>query len=391
MAVTRFLVLCCWLSLSLTLLAQKSFATFDTTAIEIDFLSSYYAQDGEHSPVTGGSGTEELSTVDNRIIVSFATDSLHKVRATQKVNSISSASTDRIDGVSSASKHDAHLSFAVSFSEIIPKRHLISTWNGSFSAESDYASKGIGYGLQKVSKNANHRIGLNANAYFDDWVMIFPEELRDETPSFPSKDFRNSYSLVLHGNNVVNKRTLFYWNIGATFQHGLLSTPFHRVYFADTTGSGLEALPYQRFKTPVSFGTNLFLFHFLVLKPSYRFYTDNFGVLSHTLSMKAVIKLSPYVNLKGALRFADQKGSRYFDAYAQHSIEDVYRTSDYDLSTFSSQYYNMGISYAPLKGIMAIRRFSIDLLEFRYTNYKRSDGLISNMFSFYVKSSLKKR
>lgn len=391
MAVIRVLGAIYLLCLCTIIFGQKSFMTYDTTAIEIDFLSSYYAQDGNNSPVTGGTGTELLTTVDNRIIVSFATDSLHKVTAHQGVNVISSASTDRIDGVSSASKEDAHLSISVSYSEIIPAKRLISSWNGSFSSESDYASKGIGYALQKVSTNTNHRIGLSATAFFDDWVMIFPEELREDKDNFPTKDFRNTYSLVLHGNSVVNKRTILFWNLGSTFQHGLLSTPFHRVYFSDTAISGLEVLPYDRFKMPVSLGANVFLFHFLILKPNYRFYTDNFGILSHTFDLKAIMKLNPYMSFKGEVRYAIQKQSKYFYEYAQSSINDQYRTSDYDLGAFTSLYYNAGISYAPLKGLLSIKRFSIDVLELRYTVFQRSNGLSSSLISLYLKTRLGKR
>lgn len=378
-----FLLLAC----SSFLLAQKSFMTFDTTVTEIDFLSSYYTQDGENSPVTGGLGTEELTTVDNRIIVSFAPDTLHKVTANHGVNVISSASTDKIDGISSASKDDAHVSISIAYSKILPLKQLISSWNGSFSAESDYSSKGIGYSLQRVSKNNNHRIGISANAYFDDWVMIFPEELREDKSNFPSKDYRNSYSLVLHGNSVLNKRTIFHWDLGGTMQNGLLSTPFHRVYFSDTSASGLEILPDQRIKAPIAMGVNMFLFHFLVLKPHYRFYADNFGIRSNTFSINSVVKINPYLSLKGSFRYSIQNGSKYFNEYAQASILDQYRTSDYDLSSFTSNYYNLGLCYAPLKSILTFKRLSIKMIEFRFASFQRSNGLRSNLYSFYIKFS----
>jgi len=360
---------------------QNSQLKFDTTSVEIDFLSSYYEQEGNNSPVTGGLGTEELSTVDNRISISFATDSVNKVSIKQKVNSITSASTDKIDGISSASRHDIHASIAVSYSKINQKRRLITSWQGSLSAESDYSSKGIGVSLEKISENSNNKIGLKVNAFLDDWVIIFPEERREDTTNFPTKDFRNSYSLNLYGKNVINKRTLFHWSVGGTVQNGLLSTPFHRVYFSDTTSSGLEILPSVRVKIPLSFGVNIFLFHNLIIKPNYRFYIDTYGVFSNTLSLKTILKLSPYFSLNGTIRYANQRGSNYFKEHAQHSINDQFRTSDHDLDTFSSNYFNLGFSYSPLKGIINIKRFSLHRFEIRYANFHRSNGLTSNLVS----------
>ena len=72
--------------------------------IEIDILSAYYNQDGQHSPVTGGRGTEELTDISSSIIINIPKGKyLYNVNL--GTDNITSASTDNIDNrISSDSK-----------------------------------------------------------------------------------------------------------------------------------------------------------------------------------------------------------------------------------------------------------------------------------------------
>ena len=72
----------------------------DTTAkepVEIDFLISYYDQDGNHSPVTGGLGTEKLTDVAPKIMVTVPLNEKTKLSVDLGLEAYSSASTDQID------------------------------------------------------------------------------------------------------------------------------------------------------------------------------------------------------------------------------------------------------------------------------------------------------
>ena len=47
--------------------------------IEANFLSSYYNQDGNNSPVTGGVGTEALTDFANVFIINVPLDSINSI------------------------------------------------------------------------------------------------------------------------------------------------------------------------------------------------------------------------------------------------------------------------------------------------------------------------
>ncbi|MCR9286373.1 MAG: hypothetical protein NXI23_03175 [Bacteroidetes bacterium] len=81
----------------------------------IDFLSSYYQQDGNNAAVTGGIGSEELMDIVNVLVVNVPLDSINSVSFTVGGDLYSSASTDKIDfEESSASSHDLRLYGTVS-------------------------------------------------------------------------------------------------------------------------------------------------------------------------------------------------------------------------------------------------------------------------------------
>lgn len=65
--------------------------------IEINILGSYYEQDGNHSPVTGGQGTELLDNIAPSITVVVPLDTIQTIDFTGGIDVYSSASSDNID------------------------------------------------------------------------------------------------------------------------------------------------------------------------------------------------------------------------------------------------------------------------------------------------------
>ena len=65
--------------------------------VSIDFLFNYYEQDGIHSPVTGGLGTEKLNNIAPSVIVNIPIDTLRSISYSGGVDYYSSASSDNIN------------------------------------------------------------------------------------------------------------------------------------------------------------------------------------------------------------------------------------------------------------------------------------------------------
>lgn len=349
---------------------------------------SFYTQDNDHSAVTGGIGTEDLQVYATDLSMTWKEDSVHAVQLSGGVDIISSASTDNIDFVvSSASRIDARSHVNLSYDRTLRNNYSAGI-NGTFSIESDYTSYGLGFDVNHVSADQARTWGINVQAFADDlrWgrfengraqKLLYPVELRYK--KWFKEHNRYSFNAELYFLQTITKRTTIGFYPGFVVQHGLLSTPFHRMYFDDGSKK-VEQLPDSRVKIPLGVEVNTFLGYKFVLKSNYRFYWDDFGITAHTLSVDFPYKLSRIWTLLPSLRYYTQTASDFFAPYKEHKVTDDFYTSDYDLSKFESIKVGMGFRYAPF---ITRRMRTFEEVEFRYGFYKRSDGLEAHMISLF--------
>ncbi|RYF48410.1 MAG: DUF3570 domain-containing protein, partial [Cytophagaceae bacterium] len=191
-----------------------------------------------------------------------------------------------------------------------------------------------------------------------------------------------SFNLALSVSQVVNKRLQMLATVEPSYQEGLLSTPFHRVYFTNGAVT-TEKLPGTRMKFPISLRANYFEGDRAILRTFYRFYLDDWGMVAHTASVEVPVKLTPFLSVSPFYRFHTQTAVRYFRPYGQHSPTQTYFTSDYDIGNMTTQFVGSGIRYAPPGGIMGIRGWNA--LELRYGHYLRSTGMTANIVTLMVK------
>lgn len=363
---------------------------------EINLVSSYYQQDGNRSAITGGVGTEELYDIANSLDLK-----LSFIDAYKRTNSIvvdasmdyySSASSDMIDSrsVSSASMTDLHFYPSISWSRKDEDLHKTVGASFAFSTEWDYKSYGGSLSYAKASKDNNTELNLRLGAFFDQWMAILPYELRPtDYPSGAEGDQegitykqRNSYSLSVGISRVINTRLQILLTAEPSYQEGLLSTPFHRVYFSDNTLK-VEKLPGTRAKLPISLRANYFLGDRFIIRSFYRYYTDDWGMKAHTISIETPIKLNSFVSVTPHYRFNSQTAVRYFAPYKSHSLSETYYSSDYDISDFNSAFWGAGVRIAPPGGIFGNRWWN--MLEVRYGHYNRTNGMVANSISLSTK------
>lgn len=370
------------------LFAQEDSATYAERKLkieEVNFVSSYYIQEGNNSAVTGGIGTEHLTdfanTLELKLIKKDKKARQHSFTAEMGIDHYTSASSDRIDPstVSSASSADTRFYPSLGWSVKNERKGTLLGINASYSTEYDYTSFGLGAHFSKSSKDNNREIGVKLQAYFDKWKVIMPLELR---PASASEDGsvgyepRNSYSIALSLSQVINQRLQAALLLDGVCQQGLLATKYQRVYFSDLT-ERTENLPDTRFKLPLGLRLHYFAGDRVILRGYYRFYWDDWGLTAHTLNMEVPVKLNPYLSLSPFYRYYIQSATDYFAPYASHLVTDPYYSSDYDLSGFNSQFFGAGLRWTPEKGVLGVRFWS--MAEIRYGHFMRSNGLSSNI------------
>ena len=356
--------------------------------IEANFLTSYYQQDGNNAAVTGGIGTEELQDFASLFVVNVPLDSTKTINISVGADFYTSASTDNIDNnVSSASSKDLRTYGNVGYSQKNLKKGEIYGARIGFSREYDYTSFNGGLSWAKEWNEGNSELSLNAQAFFDRWSLIYPSEIRSEVRGSIASPDRRSYNLQATYSQVINKRLQMAISAEAIYMSGLLSTPFHRIYFSDRTRPDIERLPGTRLKIPIGLRANYFPFDNFILRTYYRFYWDDFGINAHTASIETPIKLGKSFTVSPFYRYHIQTASDYFAPFATHTSNETFYTSDYDLSKLHSHKFGIGIKYAPLYGLGRMKLpatkkiLKLDSVQLRSAYYSRSTGLNGALFS----------
>ncbi len=157
---------------------------------EVDFLSSYYSQDGDNAAVSGGIGTEDLTDFTATFVVAIPLNDDDVLTIDAGVSAYTSASSSNIDpfdrngpadpfvASSGDSAKDTWTNVTGTYSHSSDDRNDIWSAKVSVSSEYDYFSLGFGGGYTKLFNEKNTELSINANVYIDSWNAIYPIELR---------------------------------------------------------------------------------------------------------------------------------------------------------------------------------------------------------------------
>lgn len=358
---------------------------------EINFISSYYHQDGNNASVTGGIGSEKLTDIANVFDINLTKYDKkyrkHTFGLEIGIDHYTSASSDMVDlkANSSASHADTRFYPSLSWSVENEKKGTTLGFGLSSSTEFDYQSFGGNISFSKKTNNKNGEFTAKFQTYLDQVGLIAPVELRT-AGNGRGRNFstapRNTFAGSLSYSQIINQRLQIMFLADVVQQQGYLSLPFHRVYFNDATVHQ-ENLPGSRFKIPLGFRANYFLGDQFIIKTYYRFYKDDWGLTSHTANIEVPVKLTPFVSVSPFYRFYTQSAIKYFAPYQTHTVQDQYYTSNFDDSKFNSNFFGAGIRIAPPKAVFGIKNFS--MIEFRYGHYTRTTGLNSDILSMNLK------
>ncbi|MFS4418556.1 DUF3570 domain-containing protein [Maribacter sp. 2307ULW6-5] len=396
---------------------------------EVDFLSSYYGQQGDHAAVTGGLGTEELTDVTGSIVVSIPLNdddvltidagvSAYTSASSSNVNPFDGQGADAFVASSGASANDVYTHFNAVYAHSSQDRNTVWTAHISGAKEYDYASMGFGGVFVRRFNEKNTELSLTARVFLDRWDAIYPIELRpfgtggvgsfraSEITGNPNYDpdftafrntKRNSYTLGMGLSQILHKKVLSSLSLDLVQQQGLLSTPFQRVYFADVADAfvdgfhladDVERLPDRRFKVAAGGRLHWFVNEWATLRTFYRFYWDNWGLTAHTAQLEMPIKIGGRFTLYPSYRFYAQTAADYFAGYDQHLSTAAFHTSDFDLSRYLAHQWGMGVGYTDIFTGGRLWKFGLKNIDLKFYKYDRdiafSSYIVTTGFTFLL-------
>ena len=398
---------------------------------EIDFLTSFYSQDGDSAAVSGGLGTEELTDVTPTFVISIPLNADDILTIDAGISAYTSASSSNVDpfdarenpdpyrASTGASSGDTWMSVNGTYSHSSDDRNKVWSATISIANEYDYTSTGIGGSRTWLFNKKNTELSWSGNIYIDTWNTIYPSELRpfsegpvstggslfgfditgntNYNPNFKpfDKKGRNSYSTGLSFSQILSKNMQGVIMLDLVQQSGLLSTPFQRVYFADVDDAyignflladDVERLPDNRFKTAIGGRLNYYINEHFILRNYYRFYTDNWGITSQTYSIEIPIKLGlGRFTVYPSYRFYNQTASDHFASYNKHLSSSEFYTSDNDLSEYNANQFGFGINYTDVFTKFHLGKFALKSVDLKYSYYERNTGLSATLISAGVK------
>ncbi len=213
---------------------------------EVDFLMSYYSQDGNHASVTGGVGAEELTDITPTIIVSIPLNDDDVLTIDAGISAYTSASSSNLDPFDSsgasqggddddddddrilagniegspwvessgASRQDIWSSVNINYSHSSDDRNKIWTANVGFAAEYDYTSIGFGGGFTKLFNEKNTEFGIKGQLYLDTWSPKYPTELDSylEAGSNLNNGFFNGLDILNQNGDIIDKNGVEVWS-----------------------------------------------------------------------------------------------------------------------------------------------------------------------------------
>nr|WP_229719440.1 DUF3570 domain-containing protein [Winogradskyella schleiferi] len=393
---------------------------------EVDFLTSYYTQDGDNAAVSGGIGTEELTDVTGTFVISIPLNdddvltidagvSAYTSASSSNVGPFDDGSADPFQASSGASSSDLWANITGSYSHSSDDRNDMWSAKVSLSTEYDYFSVGVGGSYTKLFNEKNTELSVSGNVYIDTWKAIYPTELRPFTaegsglndrlftqntltgninynPRFEPFDSegRNSYSLGLGFSQILHRNVQGSLALDFVQQQGLLSTPFQRVYFGDVADSfiddfqladAIELLPDSRFKVAIGGRLNWFLNEVLTVRTFYRYYFDDWGINSHTASVEVPVKITDRFTLYPSYRFYNQTAADYFRPYEGALSTDEFYTSDYDLSEYSANQFGFGLSYTDIFAKAHLWKFGLKSIDLKFYKYDRDTTFGSSIIT----------
>ena len=383
---------------------------------EVNLVSSYYNQDGNHSAVTGGIGTEKLTDLANMLelkLVGYGETGLkHTILAGIGLDHHTAASQKYISKTGASSPDGTRVYPSVNWT--VENEDKGTEFGVGTYLSNEYNYKSFSLDAHVGYKNKiGGEFGLKTSAYWDQVVLIYPSELiptasTDVTPynvdviktsasrssggttsggggytfhnesSIPTSP-RNTYTSSFTYSQVINKSAQMAILLDLVKQDGWLGLPFHRVYFTDGTEK-IENLPHSRFKIPLGFRFNYFSGDNLIVRSYYRYYTDDWGLTSHTASLELPYKITPFFSISPFYRYYTQTATKYFAPYMKHAPTDTYFTSNYTAAAFNSSFFGTGFRIAPPNGIGDTY---LSTLEIRVGHYTQTTDLNSNVISFH--------
>ena len=314
-----------WLSMAMAVgLMLRSWSAWAQSSIKYKRLTY---DEGSPGITVDEDNLEVLLQLDNQDQLSFT--GTHDVvtgaspTGVPENTTVTGASTTAGGGQTFASFKDERWAFSAGYSPLIARTFRLNTAL-HYSEEQDYLSHGATLGATFDLNKKNTTISPSVT-YFDDLVK-------------PSNDKPNrgktSTNYVLEISQILNTWNVLNLGLLYTENRGYLTDPYKQVQVGSTAVD--ERRPSLRVGEAAQLGWRTKPFEHQAFDFAYRYYMDDWGIHSHTATVKSLSEHGEHWLLEFFYRYYTQNAADFWSKSFSAANADRYRSSDLRLSPFQA-------------------------------------------------------
>ncbi|MDB4971089.1 MAG: hypothetical protein JWN44_6778 [Myxococcales bacterium] len=234
-----------------------------------------------------------------------------------------------------------------------------------YSVENDYQSHNaeLGFAQDLLDKNATLALG---------WSVSANDISRSGDQLFHRKLFTTGASASW--TQVLNRATVAQLSYTFGYGNGYWASPYRFVRIETPALDAIafkvpETVPVERYRHAAVIALNRHLFGDSALQGDYRFYSDNWGVVAHTVQLRYFITWKD-VTVRLRERFYYQSSASFYRTHYTADALTPYVTADRELSTFWSNVAGVKLSWRlPWVHRALELEAKVDYFHFGYQNF----------------------
>ena len=170
---------------------------------------------------------------------------------------------------------------------------------------------------------------------------------RSDDPSFMRENTRQHYGVSV--SQILTRNLIATLNFETITDEGFLNNPYRSVRYLDSTAAlgysfEPELYPETRTSNAVGLRARYFLPYRAAVEGEYRFFTDTWDIIGHTVSLTYVHPWGPFT-FEGKVRWHDQSGASFFRDIFPRSEATNFRARDKELSPLTSYTFRGKVTY----------------------------------------------
>ncbi len=202
------------------------------------------------------------------------------------------------------------------------------------------------------------------------------EVRRSDDATFVRDADRQFYSVGL--TQIITRDLIMGLNVETITDEGFLNNPYRTVRYLDPTSPvgysyEPELYPNTRTSTAIGIRARYYLPYRAAIQAEYRFFTDTWGIISHTGAISYTHPWGPFT-FSGKLRLYTQDQADFYQDLFSRSAATNFRARDKELSEFASTSMRLQASYELFEDWSFIEKGSVtviyDQLLINYDNFR---------------------